>query len=56
MLKGHEPDHEQQVKLSQKLCMNKGCITEIKLSQIWHIAFLIYLSSKICQDSCWIYQ
>lgn len=56
MLKGHEPEREQQVKLLQKSSMNKGCIIETKLSQIWHIAFLIYLSPKICQDTCWIYQ
>lgn len=51
LLKGHEPEHEQQVRHLQKLYMNKGCIIEIKLSQIWHIASLIYLSCKICQDT-----
>lgn len=56
ILKGHEPEHEQQAKHLQKLYMNKGCIIEIKLSQIWHIAFLIYFSPKICQDMYWIYQ
>lgn len=56
MLKGREPEHEQQAKHLQKLYMNKGCIIEIKLSQIWHIVFLIYFSPKICQDTYWIYQ